>query len=142
MMTAIRHGRGFRVRQDKPDRRSRAARECFTVAPPVQRQPPEFVAPGRVLRLSTSNEQGGARDQREQRGVPHQNGPQPPRSPRTDGDSGRGETMAFLVLAGVAVGSGLGYLVDRLAGTLPLFVVLGVFGGFVLALYAIYLETR
>jgi F0F1-type ATP synthase assembly protein I len=50
--------------------------------------------------------------------------------------------MAFLVLAGVAVGSGLGYLVDRLAGTLPLFVVLGVFGGFVLALYAIYLETR
>jgi F0F1-type ATP synthase assembly protein I len=52
------------------------------------------------------------------------------------------ETVAFLLLAGVAVGGGVGLLVDWLAGTLPLFLVIGVFAGFALALYALYLETK
>ena len=50
--------------------------------------------------------------------------------------------MAFLLLAGVAVGLGFGAGVDWLVGTFPLFVVIGVFVGFGLALYAIYLETK
>jgi F0F1-type ATP synthase assembly protein I len=47
-----------------------------------------------------------------------------------------------MLLAGVAVGLGVGYVIDRLAKTSPLFLVLGVFVGFAAALYAVYLETR
>ena len=54
----------------------------------------------------------------------------------------QGESIAFMLLAGVAVGLGLGYVIDRLAKTSPLFLVLGVFVGFAAALYAVYLETR
>ncbi len=50
--------------------------------------------------------------------------------------------MAFLLLAGLAVGLGFGAGVDWLAGTSPVFLVIGVFAGFGLALYAIYLETK
>jgi F0F1-type ATP synthase assembly protein I len=62
-------------------------------------------------------------------------------------DGGRGsaasaESVAFLLLAGVAVGLGFGAGVDWLVGSFPLFVVIGVFVGFGLALYAIYLETK
>ena len=60
----------------------------------------------------------------------------PPRS------SASAESVAFLLLAGVAVGLGFGAGVDWLLGTFPLFVVIGVFAGFALALYAIYLETK
>jgi F0F1-type ATP synthase assembly protein I len=66
-----------------------------------------------------------------------------------DGDKGGGrrsaasaESMAFLLLAGLAVGLGVGAGVDWLAGTSPVFLVIGVFAGFGLALYAIYLETK
>jgi ATP synthase protein I len=52
------------------------------------------------------------------------------------------ESVAFLLLAGVAVGLGFGAGVDWLLGTFPLFVVIGVFVGFALALYAVYLETK
>ena len=52
------------------------------------------------------------------------------------------ESVAFLLLAGVAIGLGVGAGVDWLVGTFPLFVVIGVFAGFALALYAIYLETK
>lgn len=61
---------------------------------------------------------------------------------RDDDSSTSVETVAFLILAGVAVGGGAGLLVDWLAGTLPLFLVIGVFAGFALALYALYLETK
>ena len=71
-----------------------------------------------------------------------------PGSPE-DGHEDRGrrsaasaESVAFLRLAGVAVGLGFGAGVDWLLGTFPLFVVIGVFVGFGLALYAIYLETK
>jgi F0F1-type ATP synthase assembly protein I len=56
--------------------------------------------------------------------------------------SASAESVAFLLLAGVAVGLGFGAGVDWLLGTFPLFVVIGVFAGFGLALYAIYLETK
>ena len=56
--------------------------------------------------------------------------------------SASAESVAFLLLAGVAVGLGFGAGVDWLVGTFPLFVVIGVFAGFGLALYAIYLETK
>lgn len=52
------------------------------------------------------------------------------------------ESVAFLLLAGIAVGLGSGAGVDWLFGTFPLFVVIGVFVGFALALYAVYLETK
>jgi len=56
--------------------------------------------------------------------------------------SASAESVAFLLLAGVAVGLGFGAGVDWLLGTFPLFVVIGVFAGFALALYAVYLETK
>ena len=52
------------------------------------------------------------------------------------------ETVAFMVLGGIVTGLGLGAGIDRLIGTLPLVTVIGVFAGFALALYAIYLETK
>jgi ATP synthase protein I len=52
------------------------------------------------------------------------------------------ESIAFLLLAGVAVGLGFGAGLDWLLGTFPLFVIVGVFAGFGLALYAVYLETK
>ena len=52
------------------------------------------------------------------------------------------ESVAFLLLAGIAVGLGFGAGIDWLFGTFPLFVVIGVFAGFALALYAVYLETK
>jgi F0F1-type ATP synthase assembly protein I len=58
------------------------------------------------------------------------------------GSAASAESVAFLLLAGVAVGLGFGAGVDWLVGTFPLFVVIGVFVGFGLALYAIYLETK
>ena len=38
--------------------------------------------------------------------------------------------------------SGVGYVIDRLAKTSPLFLIVGVFVGFAAALYAVFLETR
>jgi F0F1-type ATP synthase assembly protein I len=52
------------------------------------------------------------------------------------------ESVAFLLLAGVALGLGFGAGVDWLFSTFPLFVIIGVFVGFGLALYAVYLETK
>jgi F0F1-type ATP synthase assembly protein I len=65
-------------------------------------------------------------------------------SPRSTASA---ESVAFLLLAGVAVGLGFGAGVDWLfsalgSKTFPLFVVIGVFVGFGLALYAVYLETK
>jgi F0F1-type ATP synthase assembly protein I len=47
-----------------------------------------------------------------------------------------------MLLAGVAVGFGIGFVIDWLAHTRPLFIILGVFVGFAGALYAVYLETK
>jgi F0F1-type ATP synthase assembly protein I len=52
------------------------------------------------------------------------------------------ESVAFMLLAGVAVGLGVGAGLDWLVGMFPLFTAIGVFVGFALALYAIYLETK
>lgn len=47
-----------------------------------------------------------------------------------------------MLLAGVAIGLGAGAGLDWLVGMFPLFTAIGVFAGFALALYAIYLETK
>lgn len=54
----------------------------------------------------------------------------------------QGESIAFMMLAGIAVGVAVGYGVDWLVKTFPLFTVVGVFAGFGLALYAVFLETK
>jgi F0F1-type ATP synthase assembly protein I len=58
------------------------------------------------------------------------------------GSSTSAESVAFLLLGGVVTGLGVGAGVDWLVKTFPLFTVIGVFAGFALALYAIYLETK
>jgi F0F1-type ATP synthase assembly protein I len=58
------------------------------------------------------------------------------------GSPASAESVAFLLLAGVAVGCGVGAGLDWLIGPFPLWTVIGVFAGFALALYAIYLETK
>lgn len=56
--------------------------------------------------------------------------------------SASAESVAFLLLGGVVTGLGVGAGIDWLVRTFPLFTVVGVFAGFALALYAIYLETK
>ncbi len=58
------------------------------------------------------------------------------------GSSTSAESVAFLLLGGVVTGLGVGAGIDWLVKTFPLFTVIGVFAGFALALYAIYLETK
>lgn len=53
-----------------------------------------------------------------------------------------GESVAFLILGGVVTGGGVGAGVDWFIDAFPLCTVIGVFVGFALALYAVYLETK
>ncbi len=71
--------------------------------------------------------------------------PQSPEDRQDDdkhGSSASAETVAFLLLGGVVTGLGVGAGIDWVVKTFPLFTVIGVFAGFGLALYAIYLETK
>ncbi|MEI6727072.1 MAG: hypothetical protein WCN81_12720 [Actinomycetes bacterium] len=71
--------------------------------------------------------------------------PQSPEDMQDDdkkGSSTSAETVAFLLLGGVVTGLGVGAGIDWVVKTFPLFTVIGVFAGFGLALYAIYLETK
>jgi F0F1-type ATP synthase assembly protein I len=52
------------------------------------------------------------------------------------------QRVTFTVLAGIAIGVLAGYGLDRLLHTLPAFSIIGLFGGFAAALYAVFLETR
>lgn len=45
----------------------------------------------------------------------------------------------LLIIAGLSVG---GYMLDSLFGTLPLFLLLGVFAGFAAALFYVYLQLK
>lgn len=70
-----------------------------------------------------------------------------PHRPGSAGDHERrpppsGESVAFLILGGVVTGGGVGAGVDWVIGQFPLCTVIGVFVGFALALYAVYLETK
>ena len=47
-----------------------------------------------------------------------------------------------MLLGGVVMGLGVGAGIDWVVKTFPLFTVIGVFAGFALALYAIYVETK
>jgi F0F1-type ATP synthase assembly protein I len=72
-------------------------------------------------------------------------GPKPPERGSTGVPGGqfqRGETIAFMLLAGVALGALIGWGIDKLIGTFPAFMIVGVFAGFGLALYAVFIETR
>jgi len=70
-----------------------------------------------------------------------------PHRPGSAGDDGprnspSGESVAFLILGGVVTGAGVGAGVDWIVDQFPLFTAIGVFVGFALALYAVYLETK
>ena len=70
-----------------------------------------------------------------------------PHRPGSTGDEGprsspSGESVAFLILGGVVTGGGVGAGIDWIIGRFPLCTVIGVFVGFALALYAVYLETK
>jgi ATP synthase protein I len=52
------------------------------------------------------------------------------------------QSIAFMVLAGIAVGLLVGYGLDRLLHTTPAFLVIGVFAGFGAALYGVFLKTK
>jgi F0F1-type ATP synthase assembly protein I len=69
------------------------------------------------------------------------NEPERPDGKRRD-SSVSPESIAFLVLAGIGVGAAAGAGLDWLLKSFPLCMIFGVFAGFALALYAIYLETR
>ncbi|HMK93663.1 MAG TPA: AtpZ/AtpI family protein [Thermoleophilia bacterium] len=47
-----------------------------------------------------------------------------------------------MLLAGVIVGLLAGYGLDRLLHTMPAFTLIGVFAGFAIALYGVYLDTK
>lgn len=53
-----------------------------------------------------------------------------------------GESVAFLILGGVATGGGIGAGVGWVIDQFALCTAIGVFVGFFLALYAVYLETK
>lgn len=64
---------------------------------------------------------------------------------REDGmgsDHGRliGVGVAFIFI--VAAFTGVGYVLDSLLGTLPLFLLLGVAGGFAASLYYVYVQLK
>jgi F0F1-type ATP synthase assembly protein I len=72
-------------------------------------------------------------------------------SPRKDESEGKGgrprssasaEAIAFLLLGGVVTGIAVGGGIDYALGTFPLVTAIGVFVGFAVALYAVYLETK
>jgi F0F1-type ATP synthase assembly protein I len=70
-----------------------------------------------------------------------------PQRPGTAEDDERrpspsGESVAFLILGGVVTGGAVGAGVDWVVRQFPLCTVIGVFVGFALALYAVYLETK
>jgi F0F1-type ATP synthase assembly protein I len=61
---------------------------------------------------------------------------------RGHSSSSSAESIAFTMLAGVMVGAAAGGGIDWLAGIFPWFTIVGVFVGFAVGLYAIYLETK
>jgi F0F1-type ATP synthase assembly protein I len=61
---------------------------------------------------------------------------------QSDGSRPSGESLAYFIVAGIAVGFGLGYGLDRLVGTFPILAALGMFAGLVFAVYVVYLRMR
>ncbi len=47
-----------------------------------------------------------------------------------------------MLLAGIGLGALVGWGLDKLIGTSPVLLIVCIFAGFALALYAIYLESR
>jgi F0F1-type ATP synthase assembly protein I len=67
--------------------------------------------------------------------------PEEPGNKRRD-TSVSAESVAFLLLGGIVAGLVIGLGIDWLFKTFPLFMIIGVFAGCGLALYAVYLETK
>ena len=61
---------------------------------------------------------------------------------RTGPQLHQGETVALMLLVGTGMCAGIGFGLDRLLGTFPALMIVGVFAGFGIALYAIFIETR
>ncbi len=48
------------------------------------------------------------------------------------------EWITFYLLGGVFLGTACGFGIDYLVGTVPLFLIVGIFAGFALGLYGVY----
>lgn len=53
---------------------------------------------------------------------------------------GTGWAITSTLIGGIAVCGGIGYVVDRLTGTEPIFTVLGILAGAAAAIYLVYLK--
>jgi F0F1-type ATP synthase assembly protein I len=53
-----------------------------------------------------------------------------------------GESLAYFIVAGIALGFGIGFSVDKLLGTSPIVAAIGMFAGLAFALYVVYLRMR
>ena len=70
--------------------------------------------------------------------MPHQRSEDGHNGQQQKRPSASAEAIAFTLLAGVVLGLLVGYGIDRLVGTMPLFTLGGVFVGFAFGLYAVY----
>jgi F0F1-type ATP synthase assembly protein I len=66
---------------------------------------------------------------------------------RGSGDQGggsrpSGESLAYFIVAGIALGFGIGFGLDKLIGTFPIIAALGMFAGLAFAIYVVYLRMR
>jgi F0F1-type ATP synthase assembly protein I len=53
-----------------------------------------------------------------------------------------GESLAYFIVAGIALGFGLGFGLDKLLGTFPILAAVGMFAGLAFAVYVVYLRMR
>ncbi len=61
---------------------------------------------------------------------------------QSEGSRPSGESLAYFIVAGIALGFGIGYGLDRLVGTTPILAAIGMFAGLAFAIYVVYLRMR
>jgi F0F1-type ATP synthase assembly protein I len=52
------------------------------------------------------------------------------------------QDLAYFIMAGMALGGGIGFGLDKLLGTLPVLMAVGMFAGLAFSLYVAYIRLR